>query len=329
MSTISAPLQYLQSVCFDKKIKNFSLDGYPPLFILGHWRSGTTHLHYLLAKDPKFAFLTNFQTFIFNISFLSKKKVRDLTRFFIPKTRPQDNVVLSPNLPAEEEQPFCTTSSRSGILSFFFPKNLEYFNKYNVFKNITAEEKRAWQDDYMFILKGIALFNNNKNLLLKNPHNTGRVKELLELFPDAKFIFLHRDPYVVYQSTRHLFNKLVKTQFLQHLDDNELHQFVMHLSRETLQKYVDEKHLIPKGNLIEVAYTDLDENPMAVMRDIYEKLQLPGFEAASVPMKAYLETQHNYRKNKFSSLPKNVQKDIEKELSFFFEEYNYKKNAGL
>jgi hypothetical protein len=27
-----------------------------PLFILGHWRSGTTHLHNLLATDEPFAY---------------------------------------------------------------------------------------------------------------------------------------------------------------------------------------------------------------------------------------------------------------------------------
>src|SRR4051812_38965344 len=33
----------------------------PPLFILGHYRSGTTHLHNLLAVDPRFAYLNAFQ----------------------------------------------------------------------------------------------------------------------------------------------------------------------------------------------------------------------------------------------------------------------------
>jgi Sulfotransferase family len=33
----------------------------PPLFILGHYRSGTTHLHNLLALDPQFAAPTFFQ----------------------------------------------------------------------------------------------------------------------------------------------------------------------------------------------------------------------------------------------------------------------------
>ncbi len=33
-----------------------------PLFIIGHYRSGTTHLHNLLALDPQFAAPTFFQT---------------------------------------------------------------------------------------------------------------------------------------------------------------------------------------------------------------------------------------------------------------------------
>src|SRR5688500_2029819 len=29
---------------------------HPPIFVLGLWRSGTTHLHNLLARDERFAF---------------------------------------------------------------------------------------------------------------------------------------------------------------------------------------------------------------------------------------------------------------------------------
>src|SRR4029079_1152655 len=35
----------------------------PPLFVLGHWRSGTTHLHNLLTVDERFAFPNNYQVF--------------------------------------------------------------------------------------------------------------------------------------------------------------------------------------------------------------------------------------------------------------------------
>ena len=42
----------------------------PPVFILGHWRQGTTHLHNLLSLDPQFAYPTLFQT-LYPRSFLT------------------------------------------------------------------------------------------------------------------------------------------------------------------------------------------------------------------------------------------------------------------
>ncbi|MDZ7820331.1 MAG: sulfotransferase [Candidatus Marinimicrobia bacterium] len=113
----------------------------------------------------------------------------------------------------------------------------------------------------MYLLKNISLYNEGKPLLLKNPHNTSRVKELLELFPDAKFIFLHRDPYTTFTSMMHLFNTVVRTQFFQKISDAEIRELVIHIFRGTLRKYVNDRSLIPEGNLMEVAYSDLSDDP--------------------------------------------------------------------
>src|SRR5687767_13430189 len=39
---------------YDSRVNNVAVP--PPLFVLGHWRSGTTHLHNLLTIDARFAF---------------------------------------------------------------------------------------------------------------------------------------------------------------------------------------------------------------------------------------------------------------------------------
>ena len=45
-----------------------------PLFILGIWRSGTTHLHNLFAQDDRFAFANNYQV-CFPRTFLTMEKL--------------------------------------------------------------------------------------------------------------------------------------------------------------------------------------------------------------------------------------------------------------
>lgn len=322
-SMLTSPLMYLQDRLKNRRIKAISFEGKEPVFILGHWRSGTTFLHYLMAKDPALGYLCNYQAYVFNIALLSSKRVRYLTKPFFPKTRPMDNVKLSPFTPAEEDQPLSTFSVCTAIQTFFFPQDRVYFDKYNIFKNVSAKEKAQWQKDYTYLVKSIALYNNNKRLVLKSPHNTSRVKELLELFPNAKFVFIHRDPYVTYNSMVHLFNKVIKTQLLQDISDDEIKELIIYMFRETLNKYIAERDLIPKGNLVEIAYDDLDIQPMEQMEMIYSKLGLSGFETAKPEMQDYLESVKGYKKNSFKDIPDDLKQRLQSEWKIFFETFGY------
>ena len=114
-----------------------------------------------------------------------------------------------------------------------------------MFKGINAEEKKAWQEDYTYLLKNIAFANNKKQLLLKNPHNTSRVKELLELFPKAKFVFIHRNPLDVFISMVHLYGKVIETQFLQYATIRERKELILYYYKETMTKYLNDRAMIP------------------------------------------------------------------------------------
>ena len=249
--------------------------------------------------------------------------MRALSRPLFPKERLQDNIKVSPYYPAEEEQPFTMISTRSGMHTFFFPRNRMYFDKYNVFKGISPREKKLWQRDYVYLLRNISLYNGNKPLLLKNPHNTGRVRELLELFPNAKFIFLHRDPYKVFLSTLHMYDKVVRSQFFHDVGDKEIRDLVLYISRETLRKYLDERELIPEGNLIEVAYSDLSENPLETVKRIYEQLKLPDFSEAQEEIKHHIDSVRDYKKNVFKELDPELKERVRKELDFYFKAFGY------
>jgi len=320
---VTKPFRLLQNLLFYRMIKNVDLSEKNPVFILGHWRSGTTHMHYVFDKDPQFGTLSNYQTFSFTTSLLSKRVVKFLLSPLMPKERTQDNVKMTVDKPGEEEQPLSVSSTRSGIHSWIFPKNQSYFEKYNLFKGITAEEKKAWQNDYVKVLKTIALANDKKQLLLKNPHNTSRVKELLELFPNAKFIYIHRNPLDVYISMQHLFSKVVETQFLQYVTFPERKELIIHYFKATLEKYLAEKDLIPKENLYEVSYDDFTGNEMFHAEKIYKQLNLGGFETAKPEIQKYLDSVKKYEKNKFRDLSPETEERLRKEWKFAFDEWGY------
>lgn len=323
ITLISRPLFLLQRFLFEKKIRAIDINKNPPLFILGHWRSGTTHLHYALNKDPYYASLSNYQLLMFNIVLLAKTRLRPLISPFIPKKRPQDNVKYDLNLPGEEEQALCVMSDCSGLHSWVFPKNMSYFNRYNIFKNTPPEDKARWQKDYYFCIQNISYFNNEKPLLLKNPHNTGRVKELLELFPEAKFIFIHRNPYDIYASTKHFYLRLVNTQFLQHISMQEIDDLIFYFFTASMKKYINERALIPTENRIELSFDDLEKDEIQAIQKIYSTLKISDWLKAKPYIQSYFDSVDTYEKNQFKPLSAEVVQRINQEWAFAFTEWNY------
>jgi len=320
---LTQPFQWLQYLLFNSKIKQTDINKKQPLFILGHWRSGTTHLHYILSKDEQFSYLTNYQSFLLNVSLIGRTWLKVILSPLLPDKRPQDNVKLTVDSPAEEEQPFSNCSTKAGIHSFFFPQNSDYHEKYHLFKNISPEEKREWQQDYVYLLKKIAFVNGSRQLLLKNPHNTGRVNELLELFPQGKFVFIHRNPYEIYQSMQHHFEKVISTQFLQDYSAEEIHERILYVFETMLQKYLNEKDLIPKNQLFEIAYAELEQQPMPIIQNLYHQLALPNYENAKSSIVEYLSSVKQYERNNFKNLDKKTIQDINTRWKFAFEIWNY------
>lgn len=325
ITLVSRPLFLIQRFLFEKKIKAIDLNQNPPTFILGHWRSGTTHLHYALHSDKHFGTLSNYQMLMFNIALLAKTRLKGLISPFIPKKRPQDNVKYDINLPAEEEQALCTISPCSGLHTWVFPKNYSYFNRFNVFQNISSEDKKQWQKDYLFCLQNISYFNDQKPLLLKNPHSTGRLKELWELFPKSKFIFIHRNPYDTYLSTKHLYLRLVSTQALQHIKLQEMEDMIFYFFSQSMQKYLRERELVPKENLIEISFQELEDHGIETIEKVYQYLHFNHWEKAKPEIQKYFDSVSQYEKNNFKEIPDETIQRINKEWDFAFKAWGYEK----
>ena len=62
-AVVNSTLAGVQYLTHGKNIRNATLDQ-PPVFIIGHWRSGTTLMHELMAMDSRMAFPTNFDAFV-------------------------------------------------------------------------------------------------------------------------------------------------------------------------------------------------------------------------------------------------------------------------
>ncbi|MFK7796571.1 MAG: sulfotransferase [Aureispira sp.] len=322
-SILTTPLQWIQRLWLKFRLRSVDLTKTSPVFILGHWRSGTTHVHYTLAKDKQFTYLNNFQSFFFTICMLGQWTEKLLGRW-VPSTRPMDNMEFTLSKPQEEEQVLSNITHTAGVGSFYFPRNRTYFYKYNLFKDISTKEYKRWRKYYNYVLECIHVMGNGRRLLLKNPNNTARAQELLKLYPKAKFIYIHRNPYSVYLSTKHLHRAVLRGQRLQEISEAEEDDMIMENYRLIMQGYLDTRAAIPKGQLIEIAYNDIGTaKEIDVYKEIYQTLDLGNWETVGPKIAAYLETKKGYKKNAFVPIAPEIVARIQNEWSFVFEEFGY------
>ena len=295
----------------------------PPLFVLGHWRSGTTHLHQLLAQDRRFAFPNGYQTAFPHTFLTTEARDSRLVSFFVPKRRPMDNMELSLALPQEDEFALCTACLKSPCMAWIFPRRRKHFGRYMSFRDVSQDEITEWREAFQLFLKKLT-WKYRRPLVLKSPPHTCRIRLLLEMFPGAKFVHIHRDPCVVFQSTRKTLQTMFEWQGLQRPDLNDLEDWILEQYRDMYEVFFAERKLIPPGSYHEMAFEELEKNPIEEMRKLYEALGLPDFRAAEVEMRGYIAGLRSYRKNQFPDLPPELKARIGSMWRSSFEEWGYR-----
>ena len=320
---LSTPFRLYERIRFREKIKKAEVKN--PVFILGHPRSGTTFLHYLMSKDPAFGYCTTAQAMIPHLFLTWSGFFSGILSKALPETRPMDNLKMGTELPKEEEFALVAYGIESLVTGYYFPKNFVRNLKQNVlFKNNPSAEKN-WKKNFDHFLRKLTLVNGDKKLLLKSPANTARVKEILSLYPDAKFIHIYRNPYDVFQSHLHLFKKLLPMLSLQEISDEELEEIVFSTYINLYQKYFNERMLIPKDNLVEVRYEEFVTDPLHGLERIYKDLSLPGYENAKTHIAEELKYYKDYSKNKFT-MENALAEKIALRLQFAFQKLDYSTN---
>ena len=321
LSTIGIPFRCYEKWRLNKKIQSTELSD-QPIFIVGHWRSGTTHLHNLLVQDPQFGYITMLQA-AFPKSFITSTFFKRFMNRLLPKTRPMDAMKMGIYEAQEEEMALGNMFPYSFYNGWYFPRRmLEFYFKYVRFNQISLSLVEQWRRIYDFLLKKATYFMKGKRLVLKNPVNTARIKFLLDLYPNAKFIHIYRNPYEVYASTRHFYKTTVEAFMLQHISDKEIEDNILEIYSKMMHSYFTESKLIPKGNLVEIKFEDLEEDPIFQLQRIYDALDLNGYEQAESKFLNYINSIQSYKKNKFNFSATLTDK-VKKHWDFTIEKWGY------
>ena len=320
-AVINSVTKLMESLVYGRAIREVQ-EIPPPVFILGCWRSGTTHLHNLMCIDDRYAAPNLYQTMYPHAFLVGEPIARPLLGLFTPKQRFMDNMPMGLGEPAEDEMAFAITCRRSNMLSWAFRRNAAFYDKFLSFHEATPQERAAFGKSITEFLRKLTV-RFRKPLILKSPNHTARVKLLLELFPQAKFLHLRRHPYDVYQSMCHMASRVIPVWAMQDYPPELIPDMVVETYRRLYDSFFDEQPLIPQGQYHEISYEDLATDPIGQVSGAYRALNLPDFEVVQDRMKTYADSVSNYQKNKHQEIPDAVKDRLQSEWSRAFVRWGY------
>jgi hypothetical protein len=164
---------------------------------------------------------------------------------------------------------------------------------------------------------------HGRPLLLKSPPHTGRIRLLLDLFPDARFVHVHRHPYVVFQSTQRLNDAMTAAGGFQNADPSGRDEGIIRRYRAMHEAYFDDRGLIPSGHLHELAFDELERDPIGQVRAVYEAMELGGFAAVLPRLESYLAGLAGYRKHAYPEVSPQLKSRLQAAWGRSFDTWGY------
>ena len=245
-----------------------------------------------------------------------------LAAALITRTRPQDNMAAGLDLPGEDEFALCNATGLSPYMGWAFPLSQAQYDQYLTFDGVAEGERSRWQRALLRFLKKLT-WKHGLPLVLKSPPHTARIRLLLGMLPGARFIHIRRDPYTVFQSTRHLWKTGPPCWCLQRPDFPDAKDRIIATYRAMYDAYFDQRVLIPEGHGCELAYEELERNPIGQLEAVYERLGLADFASVRPVVEDYLKSIAGYRKTEHPKLSEPHRQRIAREWERCFEEWGY------
>jgi hypothetical protein len=319
-------LRYLQEAWYGNKLDRTPIRQ-QPLFIIGHWRTGTTLLHEMLILDERHSSPNYYHCLEPNHFLITEKIVKRLFRWMMPSHRPMDNMAVGWDRPQEDEFALCMLGQPSPYLTIAFPNHPPQDQDALDPESLPRRARSAWKKAFVGFLRRLT-YRDPRRLVLKSPTHTCRIPTLLELFPGAQFIHIVRDPFVVFPSTVNLWRSLYETHGLQRPKFRHLEEYVLSTFCYLYDRLESTRGLIPPGQFHELRYEDLIADPLGQMQRLYQVLNLGGFEEVRARLERFCSEQSSYRTNRYPTLTDEQRSKIVSRWRAVIEQYGYDGSAG-
>ena len=180
-SLVNSCLYRWQRLSHGRRLDATQLE-YPPVFIIGHWRSGTTFLHELLTCDDQFGYPTTYECFAPHHFLITESVLPGLLGFLIPKQRPMDHMAAGFERPQEDEFALCGMGAPTPYLRMAFPNHPPVHMETLDLEDVAEDDLQTFKRSLESFVTALT-YRHRKRLVLKSPPHTGRIALLAEMFP--------------------------------------------------------------------------------------------------------------------------------------------------
>ena len=323
ISLVNSFLNLLQTLLFAKKIRETELSQ-PPIFVVGHWRSGTTLLHELLSLDSNFGYPTTWECFAPKHFLVSSSWMPAIVAFSMPAKRPMDSMDANFDAPQEDEFALLAMGAPSPYFRMAFPNDPPPYREFYAMTDCEEEDVAKFDDALTHFFKALT-FKNKRRLVLKSPTHTGRIAHLAKLFPGAKFIHIARHPHKQLSSTLRMWHIMDEIQHFQ--KPRYTQQELLDQCFETFHEMYDEGYLqqvesIAESDRCEIRFEDLLADPESEIAKIYEALGLGDSKVIRTRVREYFGNRTDYKRNKHE-LSAHTKSEINENCKAYMQKYDY------
>jgi hypothetical protein len=305
---------------YEKKIRKVVLPE-DPVFIIGHWRSGSTLLHQLMSLDSNFTAPTLFQVAIPDSFLSSRNYYKPIMHLMVSKFRPMDRVKLGMDEPQEDEYAIYRITRFSPLERLVFPKKSNYFLLDLPSFLPDNSQLIDWENKFMWYLRKLFLMSG-KPIVSKNPFNSLRINELRKLFPEARFIHIYRHPFNVIPSTIHMWNIVQQQNSLNRLAGKPVLDEVVTVFDRILSAVRKDTASLPEEKFYEMCFENLESDPVMEITKLYKAFNLNYNNAFEEKLKLFLSVIKGFQKNTFH-LSKDEKTFIRQRLGHHMDHYGY------
>jgi hypothetical protein len=282
-----------------------------PLFIIGNFRSGSTLLQRLIALDEdQFAGMKSWEIYTAP-SIAMRKAWRGLSTvdnwlgqplkkaLFGWEKRVLRTIRKHPvGVMEYEEDEGLFLFIWAGIIRWFFYPYKNHDENYHFFDTRVSEwRRRRFMKFYLRCIKRHVYYRGGRHYLSKNPTSTSKIRSILEWMPDARFVYLVRNPYDLLPSNFDFFN-FVWNYFSDFPVQYPYSELLLEMTRHFYEYPLEVLGTLPENQYHIVRFNDLVKNPVGTVQDIYTRLDYPLTEEYRRRLVQEARTSHKHKGNR-------------------------------